>query len=567
MATVILIVFLAVVAILGGWWLKVERKNQKDDLLRQGKLAAGKFDEIVMPKKKPKKRKRKKREGSFWDPKYVPPEIPDKHQLKDWLDQAESIINELMPRVFAYRAGKGTHDPVAAALKAAEGQLVKSYNDEAITEAQALEWLDTLDRKLRDYNNVKAEHTASERQLRKLFTPAAESGLRLRSLVSRANAWELYRAPEPFHEKLEMVTLLFESIRHELNLDNVQSAGNGSVRVLGEIGGGGGAFRGSGDEGNDWQNRRSRRRSWDWHAEPEPEPVEDAQIVVATRLKLVEALKLVAALAAAVDKCVISQKKYREAGNHITLEKPAKPADQDVDVVLHAAYTWATSYQMAKDQLWTDSLAYRKAMQSVQEVLPALKETVEKLKDALIPDQDSFARDVIVRAFEQIANYIGSVPDQVKTAQGMSMPYAIGKEEAQSDKDSATNLRNLMRKALFAMAQAEIAKANHEAGKGEHVSLAETVPPVLTQSSASAFINAHTRMSEISARNSQKTEAHNAKVRHLSQQQTEREQQAVQAVRAVSTAVSGMGNKRDGWSSNLERMHATATLFLAVFKK
>ncbi len=564
MATVILIVFLAVVAILGGWWLKVERKNQKNDLLRQGKLAAGKFDEIVMPKKKPKKRKRKKREGNFWDPKYVPPEIPDKHQLKDWLDQAESIINELMPRVFAYRAGKETHDPVAAALKAAEGQLVKSYNDEAITEAQALEWLDTLDRKLRDYNNFKAEYTASERQLRKLFTPAAESGLRLRSLISRANAWELYRAPEPFHEKLEMVTLLFESIRHELNLDNVQSAGNGSVRVLGEIGGGGG-FRGNSD---DWQGgRRSRRRSWDWRAEPEPEPVEDSEIVAGTRQKLVAALTHVAALAAAVDKCGNSQKKYREAGNHIKLEKPAKPTDQDVDVVLTEAYTWATSYQMAKGQLWNDSLAYRKAMQSVQDILPALKEAVESLKDALVVDQDNFARDVLVRAFEQIAKFIESVPDQVKTATSMTMPYAIGKEEAQSDKDAATNLRNLMRKAGFAMAQAETAKANHEAGKGEHVSLAETVPPVLTQSSASAFVNAHTRMTEISARNSQKTEAHNIKVKQLSQQQTEREQQAVQAVRAVATALNGLGHKRDGWSANLERMHATATLFCAVFNK
>ena len=59
MAAMILIVCLAVIAILGGWWLKQERKNQKNDLIRQGKLAAGKFDEVVLPKKKPKKRKRK----------------------------------------------------------------------------------------------------------------------------------------------------------------------------------------------------------------------------------------------------------------------------------------------------------------------------------------------------------------------------------------------------------------------------------------------------------------------------------------------------------------------------
>src|SRR5689334_18724172 len=130
MAAMILIAFLAVVAILGGWWLKKERENQKNDLIRQGKLAARKFDEIVVPKKKPKKRKRKKREGSFWDPKYVPPEIPDKQQLGTWLKEAERIVNELMPRVGAHRLAKELHEPIGAALTAAEAQLVKSFKSD-----------------------------------------------------------------------------------------------------------------------------------------------------------------------------------------------------------------------------------------------------------------------------------------------------------------------------------------------------------------------------------------------------------------------------------------------------
>lgn len=561
MATVILIVFLAVVAILGGWWLKRERVNQKNDLMRQGKLAAGKFDEIALPKKKPKKRKRKPRTGNWLDPKYVPPEIPDKHQLKGWLERAEQVVDELMPRVIAYRAGKEKHDPVTQELKTAEAQLVKAYKSDAFTDVEALEWLAAQEEKLRAYYDVRAEHAASERVLRKLYTPAVESGLLLRSLIKQAGDWELYKAPEPFHEKLELVTMLYESLKTELNLENVQlGAGNRILDIGGSVNMGG---------SDDWQGgRRSRRRNnWDWRADSLPEPTEDAEAVARTRQKLVEMLTHVAALAQAVDKCVHSQQKYREAGNHIKMERPVKPTDQDVDVVLTAALEWAKTYQAAKTQLWNDSLAYRRAMENVQVALPAVKLAVELLSDTIVPEQDKLGKDVIMRAWEQVAKFIESAADSVKTALSMTMPYAIGKDEAQSDKDAASNLRNLMRKAAFAMAQAETAKANHEAAKGEHVPLAETVPPVLTQSSASAFINAHSRMVEISARNSQRTEAHNAKVKQLRQQQTEREQQAVQAVRAVNAALNGLGSKRDGWSANLERMHAAATLFYGVFSK
>lgn len=593
MAAVILIAFLAVVAILVGWWLKQERKNQKNDLIRQGKLAAGKFDEVVLPKKKPKKRKRKKREGNWWDPKYVPPEIPDKHQLNDWLARAEQIVNELMPRVAAYRLEKERLSPCEAAAKAAESQLVKSFRSDAVTEVEAREWLDELEQKLRAYLEARAEHATAERQLKRLYTPLAEPGVRLRNLLSQANSWELYRAPEPFHEKLELLNLLYDDLKYEFDLDNAQiamfrdkskrrfdtpaerndstadSADTGEVyKRDGNVGESASIAAFDKPENFAWQPEKpSHRKSWDWRAEPEPEPLEDAEITDRTRQMLVEALTHIAALAAAADACSGSQKKYREAGNHIALTRPAKPADQEVDAVLGSALEWAKTYQSAKTQLWNDGTTLKRAMQNVENTMPALKAAVGKLKSARIPQGDNIARDVIIRALEQIEAFVKYVPDWNKTALGITQPYAIGKQEPQSDKDTASNLRNLMRKACFAMAQAEIAKANHEAAKAEHVSQAETVPPVLTQSSASAFVNAHTRMVEINARNADKRSAHDAKVKQLRDQQSEREKQATQAVRAVSSAVSAMGYQREIWSANLELTHAAATLFGSVFNK
>ncbi len=192
---------------------------------------------------------------------------------------------------------------------------------------------------------------------------------------------------------------------------------------------------------------------------------------------------------------------------------------------------------------------------------------MKELNDALIPEKDRFAKDAIFPCVRGTRLYLKLAPESVKAVTQMGAPYSLGKEETQSDRDATSNLRNLMRKAAYALAQSEVAKANYEAAKGEHVSLAETVPPVLTQSSASAFINAHARMNEISARNAQKTEAHNAKVAQLSTQKSEREQQAIQAVRAVSAAVSSLGNKKQDWSASLELMHSTATLFNGSFHK
>ncbi len=565
MATVILIVFLAIVAVLGGWWLRRERVNQKKELLDRGKIAAGRFDEVVLPKKKPQKRKRKKREGNLWDPKYVPPEIPSRAQLDGWLARVEAVINELMPCVIKYREGKAIDGPAQQALKLADSKLVTSYPSGALTDVEAQEWLSTLEEKLRAYYDAKAAAEASSRELRRTFTPAKDRAFELRSLVSQAEAWELYKAPELFHEKLEIVTLLFRHLKYELDLDNQQPS---SLRDKSS------RRSGSGDEGFSWQKddgSRRRRKSWNsWDSaqpEPEPEPVEDAEIAGRTRQKLVDVLTSVAALAAAVDAAYASQKQYGEAGKHIPLTRPAKPNESEVDAVLTAAQAWAKTYQSAKVQAYKDGVKVVRCVENVTAALAQVGKAVSALKDAVIPEQDRIVKDAVLRAYDQLAAYVKSAPEYVKTVTKMTAPYALDGQDSQTDRDAAANLRNLMRKATFALAQSEAAKTNYESAKGEHVPQAESVPPVLTQSSASAYVNAFSRMTEITARNTQKTEAHSAKVKLLSGQHSEREQQAREAVRTLNSAINGLGGKKQEWSAALELMHSTATLFCGAFNK
>lgn len=558
MATVILIVFLAVVAILGGWWLKRERINQKKDLVNKGKLAAGKFDEVVLPKKKPVKRKRKKREGNFWDPKYVPPEIPRKTQLEAWLSRAATVVDQLMPAVNAYRAGKAEDEPAQLALRNAESQLVKYYKADSTTELEAREWFETLEAKLRAYYDVRASAEASARTLRRLFNPAKDLAFDLRSLVLQARAWELYKAPEPFHEQFELVTLLMEALWTELDLANEQpgvSRDNFSRRESGDS--------------LSWQKGSSRRRnSWNnWSDEPEPEPVQDVQIVSRARQTLLDCLPQVAALAAASHAAQGSQKKYSEAGKQISLTRPAKPTDAEVDALLTAALTWAQAYQAAKVQVYRDGVKVKQCQEGLKSPLAAVGKAVSDLKDADIPEQDLVVRDAIGRAYEQLVAFAKSAAELSSTAINISAPYALDKPETQTDRDAAASLRNLVRKAAYALAQSEAAKANHEAAKNEHVQQAEAVPPVLTQSSASAFVNAFSRMTDINTRNSEKVQAHRAKVKQLAEQHSERETQAMQAVQAVSTAYHDVGRRKHEWSATLEQMHSMATLFCAAFKK
>lgn len=563
MAAVILIVFLAIVAILGGWWLRRERVNQKKELHDRGKIAAGRFDEVVLPGKKPKRRRKKgkyvNQGGAFV---YVAREIPSGAALDGWLAKVEAVVNELMPCVIKYREGKALDGPAQQALELAGSKLITCYPSDALTDVEAQEWFSALEGRLRAYYDAKDFAEASSSQLRKLLSPARDRAFELGRLVNQAEDWELYKAPEPFHEKLEIVTLLFKHLKYELELDlDSQQPGFSPDKSSRRTD----AF----DEGFNRQNApRHRRKSWDtWDfAENEPEPVQDADVAGRCRQTLVDALPSIAALAAAVDAACASQKQYGEAAKHIPLTRPVKPNAGEVDALLATAQAWAKMYQSTKVQAHNDGAKVLRCVENATVHLAQVENSI--FDDAIRLGNDSVleCRHYLLRAYDQLVAYVKSAPGRVEAVTRMAVPYSLD-EESQTDKDAAVNLRNLMRKAAFALAQSEAAKANYEAAKGEHVWLAETVPPVLTQSSASAYVNAYSRMIEINSGNTLKIEAHNARVKLLSGQYSEREQQAREAVHAVRRAVDGLGGKAQEWSAALHLMHSTATLFSSAFNE
>lgn len=606
MATVILIVFVAIVAVLGGWWLKRERENQKKELINKGKLAAGKLDEVVLPKKKPKKRQRKKRQGSFWDPKYVPPEKPSKAMLQGWMDQTAEIVDELLPRLAAYRAGKVEDEPAQKALKAAEAALTTSYPGEADTEVEAKTWYATSEASLQAFYDARTAAANSAGTLRKLFTPARESALRLKFLVSDADLWETYKAPEVFHEKLEIAQLLVADLTRELELDNANlgfnvgdsfnrrrrrhSSNYGSfLNLEGDDATGGDNTRQSGgfkldDEKREdeprsdgfrrgrslrpWQNLDGKDGASDFgfgdRWEPKP-PKDDTEITGRAHEALLEALPSIAALAHARAVASSFYKSYQKATSRHELTRPTKPSEQEAEGLLAIVLSWAQTAQSAHLQAHRDGKTLGRCLEEATEKLASLSKLISKLKDARIPPSDNFRKDVVTRAFEMLDVYVKNTTKYSSYMVDLAAPYSLNTAETQAHRDAANSVRNLMRKAAFAMGQAEVAKAAVETAKGEHVQQAEFVAPVLTQSSVSAFVNAHARMSEIKDRNRQKKDAHSTKVKELERQHNEREKQAAESIGAITVATKN-------WTSSpmpagMQVMHQAATAFAAAFKK
>jgi hypothetical protein len=539
MATVILIVFLSVVAILGGWWLKTEKERQKKDLIRRGKIASGNFDEVPVPNKKKPKRKRKKREGNWLDPKYVPPEIPDKQMLDAWLERASKLVDELMPMVHAYRKKVAEAAPVYTELKAAQAARIMAYQWDLTTHKEAQSWYTTLEERFKEHQSAKTTADQTTRALRKQFTPVFERVLSFGSLIHQADSWELYKAPEPFHEKLEILKVLYTSLNSEFGKDKEPSLSDS-------------------DQQPSWR-RRSSWKSWD--AEPEPEPVEDTTIVATTRQCLLDALAQVAALAASVHDAHEAQKACQEAANHVKLVRPTKPTEEEVETLISTALAWARGREDSRRNGFISASTLRRNQSSTRETLAALHKAVNELREAIIPEGDKPVKEAIEAALTQVEAYVKACADHLGVVLSLPGEAAATPDELAAERTATTKGRALLRKAGFAIAQHEVAKASVYNAEHETVPQGEVVPPTLTQSSAAAFVNAHSRMTDIDARNKQKKEAQAARVKQLKQQLGEREQQAKQAMDVVR----GMAVTSDIKTADMAVMRSAAELFAASF--
>jgi len=315
-----------------------------------------------------------------------------------------------------------------------------------------------------------------------------------------------------------------------------------------------------------WQNLNDKDFGDGFGFEPR-RPPEDTEIVGRATETLLDVLKHVAAVSDAIATAALSYKAQKKAAEYPTLARPAKPEEQEAEAILAEALAWAKTYQSAHLQMHRDSKKFEEKLAVLQSAMAPLHEVMSALKDARIPQQDAFRKDIVCRAYEQLSKYVKGIPDQQKYLIGYAAPYSLEAPDSQTQRDTANNLRNLMRKALFAIGQSESAQASLNAAKAEKVPQAEVNAPVLTQSSVSAFVNTHARMCEINGRNQQRKDTHTAKVGELEKQCRERASQAKQAVGAVLTARRNLHDSKVTLSAGLDAMVRVAHLFDSAYNK
>lgn len=551
MATVILIVFLVLIAALAGWWLKRERVKQKEDLVRQGKIARGRFDEVVLPKQKPKKRKRNKRPTNWLDPKWEPPVQPTADMMKEWLARAQRAVDSVMPLVHAKRSACAAYELAQKELEqAVHAVTYAALNCEGSVPALE-QWYATLEQFYERAATARTSALTAGKEARKAFADAGNALLDLRSVKRQADEWELYKAPDSFHDMVELVSVLLQPLEHELDFNN-------KPKVDGEK-----------DE-VEWKPRRkffwNKDEPEEEEAAPPPVPVENSAIVPAARQAMVEALPALAALIKGWGRCYETYHAHRNGGIKGVMAPPARSAEPEVEAFLEGYIEMARANQevITKAHFAQNNLVDR--CQDMRVALEPLAKLLGDLKEATIPAADQPARDSITRAYALVTQYLANVDANEVLKYRVALPYQVNAEETQAVRDSIAGLRNQMRKTAFVLGLATQARAAHQAAKGEAVPQAEAVAPVLTQSSVSAFINSHVRMTEIIGRNSQKRNVQGEKVKALDAQAKEKEAQGKQAVAALATAVAALQQRAATSPASFYEMCAAANRLCAAHK-
>lgn len=535
MATVILIVFLVALTLGGGWWLKKERVNQKNDLLRQGRIAEGKFDDVPAPKK-PKRKKRKKPASSWFDAKYVPPEVPDKAMMEGWQKRAASAVDRALPAVQAYRLARAAHEKLQEEAQAAERQAGWLY---LIETANAVHNFGLIEEAITAKYETGQRAQEAARHLRREFKATRDLVLDVRSCLSQVEGWELYKAPETFHDLVEIVTLVGGEIMREFDLDNEPDA----------------------VESNDSRSRR--RHSWD---APEAEPVKDETTVEQTRIALVRALEILTGLKILADSAFDGLKHYEQIGASISLARPEKPIDIEIAASIKQATDAAELLQDAQLAVYERGQAVSEKRADFDDAMGVVRARAQFMASADIPDSHQAGRDAIMYAIKQINSYLELLEKLLPNLYRVPRPYQVDTQETQAMQDAAASLRNLVRKVYFAVAQAQSAGASAAKSKAETPRLAEVNAPTLNQSGAQAFVNAFARMEEIQARNKQKIEEHGHRCKQLQAQAVERNGLAKAAVQELKDLGDELDKRFSAVTAEYDVSRKVAALVCRAFK-
>lgn len=555
MSTVIFIVAMAVIVLLGAWWLKRERAKQKEELLAKGRIAQGSLEQVEeeLRKVKPRAKRKRKRAVRGLDGQKIDLIEPDQLMLDNWLKRVTVLVNSLLQAVREHQRAKEEKSRLDERAEQLKSGPLSVQPRLCTSQEAAAQWLQAVRQACLDCRESSeraqeagAAAAKAQRQvedlLRELFHKKME-----------AEGWELYRAPESFHQSLSMVGILATEIDRSYCVFDSMKAEAADSKI---------------------------KPSKPWPRPPAYEPPQLSETAEAELGKMAalinQALGDLVAILAWQPEATVLQNGYNSKAKEPEVEKPSRPVEVEIDSLLATLDKWASELYAAEQKAAAMAVQIGSRLDAMQERLSQLHDGLADLEDHEVTRQQSIERHALNTAHLllswQASGIRSALSVLLKTrstlkSKAETSASSTAAAQGRAEHEALTSLRNNMRKACFAFAQLTTAKQALERAKANRPTLAQVVAPSLNQTSAAAFLNTHARMSEISARNQLKTKQHGGRVNEAQAQVNERSKLVQAALKSADTALKAAIDKNQGGNADLAiAIKAAAQLLGKVLK-
>jgi hypothetical protein len=548
----ILLAILASLGLTAGWWLKSEKQKQIDEKKLLQKIAEGSLDdEVKQLLKNRRKVKRKRSPAVVRNGFTVELVVPTGAMLSNWLVELSGVVDKLLPAVHAYRTADQACQRALKEKQEAEGAVDSlKISTRPQTEDELQNWFSAIQSAYIKAQEKSKRAAELEKEKHTLFLAANRAMSYFTITYSALDQWDLYKAPEEFHEKVELATLL----KNELRVHSERSQPGADNEA----------------SGVDAYGQKSWRKGGS--SSPNLEPAKDDKIALHAVERLTESLPSLARLLSSAKIALTSETLLLQSQAPVALLRPASPAKPDVDALIETALKWAGDYQNAQTE---HSLAVRqvRADLSVYKAeLAQLQSLGIEIDKAELPAEHLPLRKAFQKALSLLESVISWEKQTIRSQDGIAavIPDTSSVPEAQEFTDAAANLQSLVQKLANCLAQLQAAASSYEGASGAAVEMLQFNSPTLGQTGAMAFVNAHLRMAEITARNKERAAQHQVKVAQLFQQLQERRQLVRDAMSRLSLSSSHWREKYAACTEphpSLDRMLKVAWLMQKCFQE
>ncbi|MBX9939901.1 MAG: hypothetical protein K2Y32_11645 [Candidatus Obscuribacterales bacterium] len=552
MSTVIFIVTMAVIVLMGAWWLKRERAKQKEELLAKGRIAQGSLEQVEeeLRKVKPRAKRKRKRAVRGLDGQKIDLIEPDQLMLDNWLKRVTVLVNSLLQTVREHqqaKAEKSRLDERAEQLKS--GPL--SVQPRLCTSQEAAaQWLQAVRQACLDCRESSEQAQEAGAAADKVQRQVEDLLRELFHKKMEAEGWELYRAPESFHQSLSMVGILASEIDRGYHVFDSMKAEAADRKI---------------------------KPSKPWPRPPAYEPPQLSETAEAELGKMAalieEALSDLVAVLPRQPEATVLQNSYNAKAKEPEVEKPNRPLQDEIDSLLDTLDQWAKELYGAEQKAAAMAVLIGGRLDAMQERLSQVHDGLSDLEDHVVTRQQSIERHALNTAHmllswqaSGIRSALSALLKTRATVKNKGETTAQDPAQSRAEREALTSLRNNMRKACFAFAQLKTAQQAFERAKANRPALAEVVAPSLNQTSANAFLNTHARMSEITARNQLKTKQHGERVNEAQAQVNERSKLVQAALKSADAALKTAIDKNQDNADLAIAIKAAAQLLGKVLK-